>query len=84
MTAPKQGTFDVGDVREHKPGQLPPWGYALDRDTGGVMHQFPTWDLYQHYATSDCPCGPLDSGIVVVHKSFDGRERYEQGLARPH
>jgi hypothetical protein len=69
--------------REH--GRPPPWGWAVNTPPGSVVaHMVPTWDVAQHW-NQDCPCGPaLDASGYLVHKSFDGRERHEQGGAPLH
>lgn len=45
-------------------------------------HVRPIDDLIEHEFEADCVCGPTidenDNGIIVIHHSLDGRERYEE------
>lgn len=43
----------------------------------------PALDVYPHKFGTECPCQPVDDGEIVTHRAFDGRERYEEGRARP-
>lgn len=53
-----------------------------------VIHTFPVDDYYPHvtegYTEGNvCWCNPhveeLEGGVLVIHKSYDQRESYEQG-----
>lgn len=73
-----------GDSAPARPGEAPPWGWTSWACGDGFMHLVPSWDVRPHTRTYACPCRPvLDESALFVHNSFDGRERYEQGLALP-
>lgn len=46
----------------------------------GVSHVIPA---NEDHAFSDCRCKPSDDEGVVVHKSFDEREKFETGERKP-
>lgn len=52
---------------------------------GCEHHVIPTADLKPH-AVQGCWCDPQDDDndpCVVIHKSMDGREAFEDGLRKP-
>ena len=56
-----------------------------DYDHNNVWHVTPINDLKPHIEAVDCPCNPKieiqdNDGLVVVHKSYDGRELKEQNV----
>ena len=63
-----------------------PWGWGLFVSPGsGQRNLCPTWDIGAHCLDHSCVCGAeLDGDGWLIHKAFDGRERYEQGLALRH
>lgn len=69
------------------PSSTPPWGWQRIASVhSSEAHAMPTWDLFQHQFSPDCPCGPIvdvESGDFF-HNSFDGREPYETGEAKHH
>lgn len=64
------------------------WGWAsIAHPHPGVheQHLLPLMDTGCHAFDMSCPCGPvLDCPGSVVHTAFDGRQFYEQGLAKRH
>lgn len=45
-------------------------------------HVMPVNDLREHESSLDCWCQPKrddEHPIIIVHRSMDGREAYEQG-----
>jgi len=51
-------------------------------EDSGVSHIIPLEDIEPHFQTIDCHCHPErhpeTTGRMVVHNSFDGREKSEQ------
>ncbi len=50
------------------------------------IHVVPIDDLREHIEDNDrCWCRPRveDDGMVIVHNSMDGREKYETGERKP-
>jgi hypothetical protein len=50
-----------------------PLAWAIVRN-----HVYPINDLRKH-SLRDCWCRPVDDDGVIVHKSLDGREGYQNG-----
>ncbi len=54
----------------------------------GMIHVHPLADLHDHSIRGDgkCWCNPEvayeDAGEMIIHKSLDGREEYEEGRLR--
>jgi hypothetical protein len=51
---------------------------------GEIYHIYPEGDTFEHLTDGKkCWCKPKkqieDAGILLVHNSFDERERYEEG-----
>lgn len=47
-----------------------------------IVHVYPVNDLFPHITEGlDCPCKPtieaVEGGTLVVHNSYDGREKAE-------
>lgn len=59
---------------------------TLDYDKNNVWHVEPTNDLKKHDTSEiGCHCNPKlelqdNGGLVVIHKSYDGRELEEQNV----
>lgn len=54
------------------------WGFMLDEDTG-LTHLAPT---HEEHITEGCACGAAQSpedASLIIHNSFDGREKFETG-----
>jgi hypothetical protein len=45
-------------------------------------HVYPINDVREH-SLRDCWCGPVDDDGVIVHKSLDGREEFQNGDRKP-
>lgn len=59
----------------------------LEYDENNVWHILPVDDLKPHIEALECRCNPKieiqDNGaMIVVHKSYDGRELKEQNVTR--
>lgn len=69
----------------HPNDPKPPWGViAFYDDTEHTYHLAPSWDIRDHLLR-ECWCDPeVDELGRIVHKSADGRERYEDGFRRRH
>lgn len=73
-----------GMVEERDPARSRPWGWVVNETPGQPFpHLLPTWDMKSHTLPT-CACRPeighvLDGQLMIIHKSFDGRERYERG-----
>lgn len=58
----------------------------LEYDKSNVWHVFPVNDMREHITDSPaCHCNPKieiqpNSGLLVVHNSYDGRELQEQNV----
>lgn len=50
-----------------------------------TVHVTPADDLYPHVDHAGCPCVPSieESGKLVLHRSWDGREAYEEEIHLP-
>jgi len=51
-----------------------------------LYHIYPNNDTFEHYTDGDaCWCKPKkqieDHGVLIVHNSFDERERFEEGCS---
>ena len=77
------GPTEAIDQTRREPRHQRPWCWVLSiHPETGAQHTMPTWDIRRHYLDLECECEPeLDAAGLTVHKSFDGRERYEQGGA---
>lgn len=82
----KVETYTLASAENYIGGPLEPWAWALCYDPrDGQPHISPTWDTGRHYLGDGCECAPeMDANGVMVHNAFDGRGRYELGLARVH
>lgn len=60
------------------------WGWKnLSNPDTRELHCMPLMDVGAHAFDADCECQPFESEAgYFVHNSFDGREAYEQGLAK--
>lgn len=63
----------------HQHGTEPFCWMQLTHVRTGVSHAIPTWDLRPHVFSADCACGTSDDDGLILHTSWDGRERYEMG-----
>lgn len=87
MRSPTKRTATVPDGTAAS-GPPPPWGWLhIDAAPAEMVpHVVPSWDLHCHVVSpfEVCRCNPVDEGDIIRHNAFDGRERYEDGLAHPH
>ena len=51
------------------------YGWVIHR-IDGFRHIVPTDELH---AVDNCHCQPVEDDYLVIHNSFDGREKFERG-----
>lgn len=49
------------------------------------QHAVPEFDMRKHVASCDCWCEPFERELgIFAHNSLDEREKYEDGIRKPH
>lgn len=57
-------------------------GWRIVFSATGEPHVVPADELEQH-DPENCRCCPREDDGVIVHSSFDGREKFETGERKP-